>query len=213
MHCLNSSFSPPSHATQIHHVFSVPEKGGERKSSGSAYTACLVSMSGTSVTAKGGKQYTHRCKHGRHPARRLHTHHCSEPILSWLWQAGEKAVVAALASVRLWHWSCATGPLLGVSGGLSRSSRSHSLVCPVRAVLGGCRSTPAGSTRASHPTRERGARPAPKLWSDQSRSASAQKSRGTTTRARFSLLGERTGSVGRTSGTPAALARGALSVT
>ena len=29
--CLNSSFSPPSHATQIHHVFSVPEKGGKCK--------------------------------------------------------------------------------------------------------------------------------------------------------------------------------------
>jgi hypothetical protein len=47
---------------------------------------------------------------------------------------------------RLWSRAHPTGSLLRVSGRLSRSSRFHSLMCPVRSVLGRCGGAPAGRT-------------------------------------------------------------------
>jgi hypothetical protein len=46
---------------------------------------------------------SHRCKHGRHPARSLHAHDQTLAILSWLRPVCAQAAVAALASVPLWH--------------------------------------------------------------------------------------------------------------
>ena len=69
-------------------------------------------------------------------------------------KAREKAALAALAHVPLWNRAGAARPVLCVSGRLSRSSRSHPLVCPVCRSLGRCGGAPAGSTRASPPTRE-----------------------------------------------------------
>jgi hypothetical protein len=101
--------------------------------------------------------------HGRHPARSLHAHDQTLAVLSWLWPVHSETLVAALASVSLWHLSPAR-PLLGVSGRLSGPSRSASLVCPiaVRRRLGRSGTRPAGSTRAASSTRERGANRAPK---------------------------------------------------
>jgi hypothetical protein len=92
--------------------------------------------------------------HGRHPARGPHTHNQTQPVLPWLRHLRSQALVTALASLLLWHWASAARPICGVSGRLSRPSRSHSLVCPVRGVLGRCGGAPVGSRRASHPTRE-----------------------------------------------------------
>jgi hypothetical protein len=114
--------------------------------------------------------------HGRHPAGSLHAHDQTQPVLSWLRQMRKKTLIPAMASVRLWHRSCPTGSLFRLSRGLSRSSRPHSLVCPVCRSLGRCGGAPAGSIRESATTCERGAEPAPKLWHPQSRSASAQQS-------------------------------------
>ncbi len=52
------------------------------------------------------------CKDGRHPARSSYPVHQTEPVLSRLWQVCEKAVSAAMASVRLWNRSYPTGSLL-----------------------------------------------------------------------------------------------------
>ena len=68
-------------------------------------------------------------------------------------------------------------------------------VPPVRAVLGRCRRAPASSTRASQRTRERGASAAPKHGYSSCRSASAQKSERSHTRAAFSLQEREGGSV------------------
>src|SRR5260221_11554985 len=62
---------------------------------------------------------THRCKHGRHPARSSYTFHEAVPILPWLWAMYEKTALAAASPVRLWHRAGAARPVLGVSGGLS----------------------------------------------------------------------------------------------
>ncbi len=61
----------------------------------------------------------HRCKHGRHPDRNSHAHDETLAVLSWLREMPEKAVSAALASVRLWRRSRAEGPVCRISGGLS----------------------------------------------------------------------------------------------
>jgi hypothetical protein len=121
--------------------------------------------------------------HGRHPARGPHSKYQTVAILSWLREVCQKAAVAALAPVPVRHRAGAARPVLGVSGCLPRSSRSHPLVCPVCRSLGGCGGAPAGSTRASHPTRERGAGRAPKHGYPPCRSASAPKSERTHTRA------------------------------
>jgi hypothetical protein len=39
---------------------------------------------------------------GRHPARSLHTHHQTQPILSRLWNLCQKAAVTTLAHLRVW---------------------------------------------------------------------------------------------------------------
>ncbi len=62
---------------------------------------------------------THRCKHGRHPARSSYTHHQTLPMVSWLWHDGEKATLATLASVRLWRGTGAARSVLRVSCRLS----------------------------------------------------------------------------------------------
>jgi hypothetical protein len=53
--------------------------------------------------------------HGRHPARSTSTQHQTLPIVSWLWQDGEKATRATLASVRLWRGAGAARSVLRVS--------------------------------------------------------------------------------------------------
>jgi len=75
-------------------------------------------------------------------------------LLSRLWSIYPKAALAAASSLRLWHRAGAARPVCGVSGGLPRSSRTLTLVCPVCRSLGRCGGAPAGSTRASYPTRE-----------------------------------------------------------
>jgi hypothetical protein len=57
--------------------------------------------------------------HGRHPARSTHALDEALAVLSWLREVLEKAVIAALASVRLWRRSRAAGPVCRVFGGLS----------------------------------------------------------------------------------------------
>jgi hypothetical protein len=84
--------------------------------------------------------------HGRHPGGSSYAVEQTEPILSRVRTAGEKALSAAMASVRLWSLAHPTGSLQGLSGRLSRSSRSHSLMCPVVCVLGRCGGAPAGRT-------------------------------------------------------------------
>ena len=120
-----------------------------------------------------------------------------------------EAVVAALASVSLWRLSAAR-PLLGVSGRLSGSSRSSSLVCPaaVRRRLGRSGARPAGSIRASIQRASAGQHAASQLWYPRSRSASARKSTPSHTRAR--LLSRATGNVEARQGTSSALARRGL---
>jgi hypothetical protein len=111
--------------------------------------------------------------YGRHPARSSHLLHEALPILSRLREVHSQAALTALAPVRLRHRAGAARPVLCVSGRLSRSSsRSHPLVCPVCHSLGRCGGAPAGSTRASHTTRERGAGRAPKHGYSSCRSAS-----------------------------------------
>jgi len=96
--------------------------------------------------------------YGRHPARDSHPVHQALPILSRLWSIYPKAARASASSLRLWHRAGAARSVCGVSGGLPRSSRTLPLVCPVCRSLGRCRGgrggAPAGSTRASYPTRE-----------------------------------------------------------
>ncbi len=142
--------------------------------------------------------------HGRHPDRSSHTQHQTVAVLSWLRQDGEKAPLAAASPVLLRHWTHPAGSLCGVSGCLSRFSRPHPLVCPVRAVLGRCGGAPAGRTRASHPTRECGTDLAPKHGHSPCRSASASKSERTHTRARLPPATREAGSVEGTLRTPAA---------
>jgi hypothetical protein len=84
--------------------------------------------------------------HGRHPGGSSHALEHPLTILSRLRMAGEKAVVAAASSVPMWSRSHPTGSLLCLSCRLSRSSRPHSLMCPVHAVLGRCGGAPAGRT-------------------------------------------------------------------
>jgi hypothetical protein len=133
-------------------------------------------------------------------------------ILPWLRAMHQKTALAALAPVCLWNRPSATGSLCGVSGGLSQSTRYPPLVCPVRRVLGRCGGAPAGSTRATHPTRESGAGLAPKHGHSPCRSASASKFGCTETRAGLSLAAREARGVEDPPGTPAALARGAISV-
>jgi len=92
--------------------------------------------------------------HGRHPARSSHPFHETLAMVPWLWRGRQKATLAAVSPVPLRRRAGAARPVLGVPGGLSRPSRSHPLVCPVRSVLGRCGGAPAGSTRASRPTRD-----------------------------------------------------------
>ena len=92
--------------------------------------------------------------HGRHPDRGSHAQHQTLAILPWLRPDGEKAALAALAPVLVWHWAGAARPVFRLSGRLPRSSRTHPLVCPVCRSLGRCGGAPAGSTRASQRTRE-----------------------------------------------------------
>src|SRR5215472_583188 len=101
--------------------------------------------------------------HGRHPGGSTHASDQTVAILSRLRPVWAQAPVAALACVPLWHLSAAR-PLGGLSGRLSRSPRFPSLVCPaaVRRLLGRSGTRPAGSIRATYPTRERGAEIAPK---------------------------------------------------
>jgi hypothetical protein len=75
---------------------------------------------------------THRCKHGRHPARGPHTLDQTVPILSRLRQVCSQATLTALAPVPVRHRAGAARPVLRVSGRLSRSSKSvYPLVRPV----------------------------------------------------------------------------------
>jgi len=99
------------------------------------------------------------------------------------WDVRPQAALAALAPVPVRRRAGTARSVLGISGSLSRSSRSHPLVCPVCCSLGRCGGAPVGSTRASHPTRERGAGRAPKHGHPPCRSASARKSKRTHTRA------------------------------
>jgi hypothetical protein len=96
----------------------------------------------------------HRWKYGRHPASGPYSKYQAVPILSRLRQGCQKAAVAALAPVPVRRRPGAARPVLRVSGSLPQPSRSYSLVCPVCRSLGRCGGAPAGSTRASHPTRE-----------------------------------------------------------
>jgi hypothetical protein len=77
-------------------------------------------------------------------------------------------------------------------------------------VLGRCGGAPAGRTRASNATRERGAALAPKHGHPPCQSASARKSERTHTRVRLPPETRKAGSVDGTPGTPAALARGVV---
>ena len=85
-------------------------------------------------------------------------------------------------------------------------------MCPaaVRRVLGRCGAAPAGSTRASNPTRECGAVGASQLWYARSRSASARKSERSVPRASRLALARTGGSGTGTQGTSRALARRGL---
>src|SRR5215469_9624070 len=117
-----------------------------------------------------------------------------------------------VSRLRMRHWAGAARPVFRVSGCLSGSSRPHSLVCPVPGVLGRCGGAPAGSARASHPMRERGAGPAPKHGHPPCRSASAQKSERSHTRAAFALSERESGSVEAPLRTPPRLSRGSLQI-
>ena len=79
---------------------------------------------------------THRCKHGRHPDRSVHAEHQTVAVVSWMWDLSQEATLAAVSSVSVWHWPHPARPVLGVSGGLSRSSNPHPLVCPVMSFPG-----------------------------------------------------------------------------
>jgi hypothetical protein len=61
---------------------------------------------------------------------RLHTRHQALAVLPWLRNLRQEALVAALAPLRLWRRTHPTRSLFGVSGGLSRSDRQHSLQEP-----------------------------------------------------------------------------------
>jgi hypothetical protein len=102
--------------------------------------------------------------YGRHPARSSYTLHETVPILPRMRNVRHQAALAALAPVPVRHRAGAARPLLGLSGGPSRSSRSHPLVCPVSAVLGRCGGAPEGSTRASQRTRRVRGRCCPEAW-------------------------------------------------
>jgi hypothetical protein len=103
--------------------------------------------------------------HGRHPARSPHAFHQTLPILPRVWEGCQKAALAAAAPVPLRHWAGAARPVLGVSGSLSRSSRSQPLVCGSHVVPSRrCGGAPVGSTRASHPTRRVRGRSCPEAW-------------------------------------------------
>src|SRR5260221_3705094 len=127
-----------------------------------------------------------------------------------MWSLSQETALAAISSVSVWHWPHPARPVLGVSGGLSRSSNPHPLVCPVCRSLGRCGGAPAGSTRASTGTRERGAGRAPKLWHLQSWSASARKSERSNTSAAFPLQEGEGGSVEAPPRTLRAVAEGVV---
>src|SRR5258708_4840758 len=151
---------------------------------------------------------THRCKHGRHPDRSVHAEHQTVAVVSWMWSLSQETALAAVSPVSMWHWPHPTRPVLGVSGGLSRSSRTLPLVCPVCHSLGRCGGAPAGSTRASSTTRECGAGLAPKHGYSSCQSASAQKSERSHTRAAVPLQEGKRRSVEAPLRTPRALAGG-----
>src|SRR5713226_5784115 len=123
-----------------------------------------------------------------------------------MWSLSQETALAAISSVSVWHWPHPARPVLGVSGGRSRSSNPHPLVCPVCRSLGRCGGAPAGSTRASQRTRERGAGLAPKHGYSSCRSASARKSERSHTRAAVPLQEGKRRSVEAPLRTPPALA-------
>jgi hypothetical protein len=135
---------------------------------------------------------------------RTHTFDETVPIVPWMWPDGQKAALAAASPVRVRYRAGSARPVFGVSGRLSRSNRTYPLVCPVCRPLGRCRGAPEGSTRASHPTRERGAGAAPKHGYPPCRSASARKSERSDTRAAFPLQEGEGGSVEAPPRTPRA---------
>jgi hypothetical protein len=102
--------------------------------------------------------------HGRHPARDPHPFHEAVPVLPWLWAMYEKTALAAASSVPVRHRAGAARPVLGVSGRLSRSSRSRPLVCEVMSFPGKVRRRACGQhTSECKNARMRGRR-CPKAW-------------------------------------------------
>ena len=143
--------------------------------------------------------------------RNPHTHHQTLSILSRLRHMRQKAAVAAASHVPLWHRAGAARPLLGVSGRLSRSSRSsHPLVCPVCRSLGRCGGAPAGSTRASQQRANEGQVLPRSMGCPPCRSASARKSERSHTRASFLSPSREEWKRGRTVRTPRVSTGGAL---
>jgi hypothetical protein len=123
----------------------------------------FIAMLRRTVASTGGTQ-----------GARLHAHHQTLPVLSWLRRACAQAVVATLAPVSLWRLS-PTRPLLGVSGRLPEPTRLSSLVCPTAVYrrLGRSGTRPAGSIRAQYPTRQCEAASASQLRHPRRKSASA----------------------------------------
>ena len=115
-----------------------------------------------------------------------HAQHQTVAVLSWLRPVRAQTVVAALARVPLWDWADPARPLLGVSGRLSGSSRCSFPRVP-RAVRRRYWEGREPGLRAAYEhiiqRASAGQHSAPLLRYPRSRSASAQKSSSSHTRA------------------------------